>query len=108
MHLETDLQQDHEVKLRDASGPSADASSLITNDISGCQGVFKEVWRGAQAEVCQSTREPGWKSVAEDLMEWWIQITGGQSLQPSVKDDEGAVMVWDSISASDINGLILI
>lgn len=43
VHLETDLQQDHEVKLRDASGPSADASSLIRNDISGCQGVFKEV-----------------------------------------------------------------
>lgn len=43
VHLETDLQQDHEVKLRDASGPSADASRLIRNDISGCQGVFKEV-----------------------------------------------------------------
>lgn len=73
-----------------------DASGFIRNDISGCQDVFKEVWRGAQAEVSQNTHEPGWKSVAEDLMEWWIQITGGQSLQPSVKDDEGAVMVWEA------------
>lgn len=79
VHLETDLQQDHEVKLRDASGPSADASSLIRNDISGCQGVFKEVWRGAQAEVCQSTHEPDWKSVAEDLMS-----DGSKSLEDRV------------------------
>lgn len=79
VHLETDLQQDHEVKLRDASGPSADASSLIRNDIGGCQGVFKEVWRGAQAEVCQSTHEPDWKSVAEDLMS-----DGSKSLEDRV------------------------
>lgn len=79
VHLETDLQQDHEVKLRDASGPPADASSLIRNDISGCQGVFKEVWRGAQAEVCQSTHEPDWKSVAEDLMS-----DGSKSLEDRV------------------------